>query len=256
VVQARWEVEQLEARIAKLRREADDGTKGSAAPPSSSQSIPDFETTGWERGELKRLRDQAAAIDLEIVALKRESANAARTIDETQRRVERLPQREQELISMTRDYDNIKKSYEDLLRKKLEANISENLEEKQKGEHFQILEPASLPTRPYKPDRLKVLGLALIASLAIGAVGAIGLEMMDPTLRGSRDFKSFFELPILSTLPIIQDDRYKRRIAIRRAAVIGGLVSIMGAYLVFLVVHGEKVRSILQSIGEAIGGGN
>ena len=71
-----------------------------------------------------RLREQIAAIDLEIVALKRESANAARTIDQIQRKVERLPQREQELISLSRDYDNIKKSYEELLKKKLDSQIS------------------------------------------------------------------------------------------------------------------------------------
>ena len=82
-----------------------------------------------------------------------------------------------------------------------------------------------------------MLGLALLASLVIGVGGAFGLEMLDPTLRGSREFKNFFDMPILACLPVIQDDRLKRRIAVRRAAVIGGLVSIMGAYLVFLVLQ-------------------
>jgi hypothetical protein len=63
-------------------------------------------------------------------------------------------------------------------------------------------------------------------------------------------------MPILACLPVIQDDRSRQRIAIRRAAVVGGLVSILGAYLVFLVVHGQKVLSILQSFGLPIGGGN
>ena len=55
------------------------------------------------------------------------------------------------MISLTRDYDNIKKSYDELLRKKLKANISENLEENQKGERFQVLEPAA--SRPSPPSR-------------------------------------------------------------------------------------------------------
>ena len=200
---------------------------------------------------MRRLRGQVAAIDLEVVALKRESANAVQTIDQIQRKVERLPQREQEIIALSRDYDNIKKSYEELLKKKLESQVSQKLEEKQKGEQFQVLEPANLPTRPFKPDRPMVLGLALLASLVVGVGGAFGLEMLDPTLRGSKEFKNFFDMPILACLPVIQDDRLKRRIAVRRAAVVGGLVSILGAYLVFLVVNGGKVKSILQSI-EAI----
>jgi capsular polysaccharide biosynthesis protein len=195
-------------------------------------------------------------MNLEIAALKRESVNAVRTIDDIQRKVERLPQREQEMVSLTRDYNNVKRSYDELLEKKLKATMGEALEAKQKGERFQILEPAILPITPIKPNRLRVLGLALIASLLIGAGGSIGYEMLDPTLRGSKDFKSFFDIPILACLPVIQDDRTRRQIAIRRAAIIGGLVSILGAYVVFLVIYGQKVQSILQSIDPSTGVGN
>jgi hypothetical protein len=140
--------------------------------------------------------------------------------------------------------------------KQLQSRISQKLEEKQKGEQVHVLEPAGLPAQPFKPDRLLVLGLALLASLGISVGGSIGLEMIDPKLRNLRDFKSFFDIPVLACLPVIQDERYKRRVAVRRAAVIGGLVSILGSYLVFMVVHGEKVQSILQSIGQSIGVGN
>jgi hypothetical protein len=101
-----------------------------------------------------------------------------------------------------------------------------------------------------------ILGLALLASLVIGVGGAFGLEMLDPTLRGAREFRNLFDMPILACLPVIDNAEYRRRIAVRRAAVIGGLVSIVGAYLVLVVVHGAKVKSILLSIGQSIGGGN
>ena len=259
VVQARWEVEQLEGKIAAMRQAAkkakEDSAKGTAKP-STSLSTPDLGPTNGDTGEMRRLRGQIASIDLEVVALKRETANVTRTIDQIQQKVERLPQREQELISLSRDYDNMKKSYEELLKKQLDSQVSQKLEEKQKGEQFQVLEPASLPTRPFKPDRPMVLGLALLASMVVGVGGAFGLEMMDPTLRGSREFKCFFDIPILACLPVIENAEYSRRIAVRRAAVIGGLVSIAGAYLVLIVVHGAKVKSILLSIGQSIGGGN
>jgi uncharacterized protein involved in exopolysaccharide biosynthesis len=258
VVQTRWEVEQLEGRIAAMRQAAriarEEPARG-AAKPSTSKFTPDLEPTNEDTGEMRRLRGQVAAIDLEVVALKRESANAVQTMDQIQSKVERLPQREQEMIALTRDYDNLKKSYEELLKKKLESQVSQKLEEKQKGEQFQVLEPANLPTRPFKPDRPMVLGLALLASLVIGVGGTFGLEMLEPTLRESKDFKSFFDMPILACLPIIQDDRLQRRIAVRRAGVVGGFASILGAYLVFLVVNAGKVKSILQSIAQSIGGG-
>ncbi len=255
VVQARWEVEQLKGKIAALRQAAKEESARGAANPSTSITMADLEPMDGETGEMRRLRGQVAAIDLEVVALKRESAIAVQTMDQIQRKVERLPQREQEMIALSRDYDNLKKSYEELLKKKLESQVSQKLEEKQKGEQFQILEPASLPTQPSKPNRAMVLGFALLASLLIGVGGSFGLEMMDPTLRGSKDFSSFFDIPILACLPVIQNDRLNRRLAVRRAAIIGGLVSMMGAYLVFLMVNGEKVKSILLSIRQSIGVG-
>jgi polysaccharide chain length determinant protein (PEP-CTERM system associated) len=259
VVQARWELEQLEGRIAAMRqaaRKAREESARGAADPSTSKSTPDPEPTSGDTGEMRRLREQVAAIDLEVVALKRESASAVQTIDQIQRKVERLPQREQEIIALSRDYDNIKRSYEELLKKKLESQVSQKLEEKQKGEQFQVLEPANLPTRPFKPNRPMVLGFALLASLVIGVGGAFGLEMLDPTLRGSREFRNFFDMPILACLPVIRDDRLSRRLAVRRAAIVGGLVSMLGAYLVFLMVNGGKIKSILLSIGQSIGVGS
>jgi len=247
VVLARREVEQLEAKIAKQRQ---------SAKTSDGVSSPDLQNTNWDSAELGRLRDQIAAIDLETIALKRENANAVRSIETIQHKVERLPQREQEMISLSRDYENIKRSYDDLLGKQIQSQISQKLEEKQKGEQFTILEPANLPTNPFKPDRLKILALALMASLVIGAGGAVVLEMLDPKLRGAKDFKGFFDIPILACLPVIENAEYRRRIAVRRAVVIGGLISIAGAYLVLLVVHGAKVKSVLLSIGQGIGGGN
>jgi len=260
VVQARWEVEQYEAKIAKLReaakKSATQSTGGASDPSSSSPDTTDLTGTSWEKGEIRRLREQVGGMNLEIAALKRESANTVRTIDDIQRKVERLPQREQEMMSLTRDYNNIKRIYDELLEKNLKAKMSETIEEKQKGERFKLLEPANLPTKPIKPNRMRVLGIALIASLLIGAGGSIGLEILDPTLRSSKDFKSFFDMPILACLPIIQDDRTNRRIAIRRAAIVGVLVSILGAYVVFLAIYGQKVQSILQSISPPAGGGN
>jgi polysaccharide chain length determinant protein (PEP-CTERM system associated) len=247
VAQARWEVEQLEAKIAATRR---------AARKAGAKSTPDLEQTTGDTGDLRRLRAQAAGIDLEVLALKRESTDTVRTMNQIQQKVERLPQREQELISLSRDYDNLKKSYEELLKKKLDSQVSQKLEEKQKGEQFQVLEPANLPTRTFKPNRPMVLGLALLASLVIGVGGSFALEMRDPTLRGTREFKNFFDIPILACLPVIENAEYRRRLAVRRAARIGGLVSILGAYLVLLVVHGAKVKTILMSIGQSIGGGN
>ena len=124
--------------------------------------------------------------------------------------------------------------------------MSANLEERQKGEQFKILDPPDLPTVPFKPDRKKILILSFLAALAVGFGGAFGLEFLDPKLRGKADLKHFFDLPVLATIPIIQDAQYVRRNKLRRAAVLGGIFSFMCAVIAFVLLYGDRIRSIIQ----------
>lgn len=248
VVQARWEVEQAEAAIAEVRKEAKAGGGTHVVSPS------DLKQLNPEMAEVQRLRQQIQQIDLEINAKTRENASANRMIDQIQYKVDRLPQREQEMIALTRDYEKIKKTYDELLDKKLKAGISKKLEDDQKSERFQVVEPAGLPIRPDQPDRMQVLLLGLLSSMVIGVGGSFLLEMLNPTLRGAKEFRHYFDVPILATLPVIQDDQYKRRVAYRSLAVKCGLLSMGGAYAIFLVIYGGKVVSMMKNIMATIGG--
>jgi chorismate mutase len=195
--------------------------------------------------ELLRLRAQNTAIDAEIVSLTEERENIRRNVAELEARVEKSPNREQEMISLTRDYENLKQQYDDLLKKRLDAQVFQNLEKRQKGEQFQILDPADLPQKPFFPNRPKVFGIALGLALAIGFGGAICIEMLNPALRGKRDFLHFFHLPVLASIPILRDGEYERRKHRNLAVVCGGLVSFALALTVFLVIYGHKVRTLI-----------
>ena len=69
-----------------------------------------------------------------------------------QQRVESTPTREQEMITLNRDYENLRLNYQSILNRKMEAQISENLEKTQKGERFRIVDPANLPQVPFGPQ--------------------------------------------------------------------------------------------------------
>ena len=74
VVQARWEVEQLEGKIAAMRQAAKKGKEDSAKGTTKSStplSTPDLGPTNGDTGDMQRLRGQIASIDLEVVALKK-----------------------------------------------------------------------------------------------------------------------------------------------------------------------------------------
>jgi capsular polysaccharide biosynthesis protein len=189
---------------------------------------------------------QRKSSTVELSSLQREKKEIQKNIAAVEQKIERSPKREQEMISMVRDYENQKRSYDDLLKKKLEADVSQNLEKRQKGTQFQILDPANLPQESFRPDRRKAMLIALLLALAAGFGGSIFLESMDLTLRDVRDFKHLYKVQILGTIPVVQDREYLRERSLRRAAVIGGLVTFTVALSVFLIAYHTKIRTILN----------
>jgi hypothetical protein len=76
----------------------------------------------------------------------------------------------------------------------------------------------------------------------LGFGGAIGLEKIDLSLRGITDFKHFFDLPILASIPILETTEYNRRQNLRRKAIIGGIISFAFALFAFLLFIGTKFK--------------
>jgi polysaccharide chain length determinant protein (PEP-CTERM system associated) len=236
------EVAHLEKRLAQAI--AQEGPSG-----NSAGLLREPTNTGTrERDEILRLRAQSKAIDSEIASLRKDRRGIEQTIAGLEARVEKSPRREQEMVSLTRDYENLKLSYDDLLKKKLDAEVSQNLEKRQKGEQFQILDPADLPQEPFSPNRPKVFGIAFAAAMLIGFGGAIGFEMINPTLRGKRDFQHFFQVPVLASIPIIRDTEYEARKSRQLTVIYSGLISFVALVTFFLVVFGQKVHNLLLGI--------
>jgi polysaccharide chain length determinant protein (PEP-CTERM system associated) len=149
------------------------------------------------------LRSELDGVDLEIRSLQSERERILTQIAGLQGRLENVPRIEQQLLSLTRDYDNIKKSYDSLLEKRINARLAENLEKSQQGEQFRILEKAIPPDLPSGPNKL----LIWLAGLAGGSVMGIALallrEQTDHTYADPESLQAAFPgVPILATIPL------------------------------------------------------
>jgi polysaccharide chain length determinant protein (PEP-CTERM system associated) len=149
------------------------------------------------------LRAELESVNLEIRSLQSERDRVQGQIAELQGRLENVPRVEQQLLSLTRDYDNIKKSYDSLLEKRLNARLAENLEKSQQAEQFTILEKAIPPDVPSGPNALVILA----AGLAFGGVLGVGLallfEIMDTTYSDADSLQTAFPgIPVLATIPL------------------------------------------------------
>lgn len=166
------------------------------------------------------LRAQIAEAQREIQLTGSDIEGIEAQIAHYERRVENTPKREQELLSLRRDYENIQSSYDSLLSRKLEADIAVNMERKQKGEQFRIVDPAKIPEKPVEPNMQRVFLMVIVAGLGIGGGLAFFLDYMDGSFRKPDDIENYFELPVLAAIPQLID---RKQAMMRKLNTIGSL---------------------------------
>jgi polysaccharide chain length determinant protein (PEP-CTERM system associated) len=244
VIRLRKEIEQLEKKLLEAQASASASSRTKKDAPKSSVYMP---LTGKGREDSRRVKGQLAQIDSEIAVLKTERGNIQRKIAVSQARVEQAPRHEQELVSLTMDYENLKKSHDDLVKKKMEADLSQQVELRQKGEQYRILDPANLPERPFKPKKGIILACAMLMAGVLGFGGSILMERMDLSLRGVTDFKHYFDIPVLACIPVLESDEIDRRQKFRRKAFLTGAISFALFLFALIVMFGDKLRGILNN---------
>lgn len=199
----------VKKKIADLEVMIEKGSEEKKESPIRESSLPPPPTRRQRAGvnQLPRyteLESQLMAADMEIRRLKEEEAKVRSQIGLYRERIENTPMRELEMARMTRDYGNTKELYQSLLKKKEEALQAENLERRQKGEQFKVVDLAKVPEKPFKPDIQKILLFGLLLGLGCGFGLAFAREQMDRSFRDAEDLEATLGLRVIANIPKIE----------------------------------------------------
>jgi len=204
--------------------------------PEAGETQPTNQAEAMRREKLRAQRAELESLDRQIAFKESEERRLRGEIGMYQSRLEAVPGIESEWIALTRDYDTLQETYRQLLAKSENSKMAANLEQRQIGEQFRILDPARIPLKPNSPNRLRINAIGLIAGLGLG-VALLGLiYVRDSTMRSEADLLGALDLPVLGLLPYVTTDadirRQKRRrwLAVTAAGVL--LVGTAGLVLV------------------------
>ncbi len=198
------------------------------------------------------LRIRVQQFKAQIKTYTADISNLTSKIRDYQKRVDNTPKKEQELLLLERDYNNIKKTYSELLSRKLEAEISLNMEKKQKGEQFQIIDPAALPQKPISPNMKVLFILTLAAGLNIGFGLVFLLEYLNTSFRNPEDVESYLDFSVLATLPIVYHEKDKRRQRLDLAFSIFSVMLSCALFIVFAVLSLKGVDQTMELLNRFI----
>src|SRR5262249_55470976 len=138
-------------------------------------------------------------------------------VAEYQSKLDAVPRRESDLVELSRDYNTISATYQSLLAKREEAKLAANLERRNIGEQFKVLDPARVPERPFSPNRLLINAGGGVAGLTFGLL-IIGLiEYRDSGLRTEEDVERLLSVRVLALVPQMVSDAEKRARNVRVA---------------------------------------
>jgi protein tyrosine kinase modulator len=157
-----------------------------------------------EPAEIRILRTQIHQSDEVIKDLTTQQAEIQRRIKLYQARVEASPAVEQDHKQLTRDYQTALEFYNELLKKRDQSAMAADLERRQQGEQFQVLDPANLPDSPSFPKRLNFGLGGLGAGLVLGCGLGLLLEMQDTSFRSDKDVETLLRLPVLAMVPLLR----------------------------------------------------
>lgn len=206
----------LKRKIAKLTpramdilekaRAAKSAEPAPAPPPAAEEKPPPPMPNPIGEGLMIQMAEQYNGSLLEMKRLKEEEESLRGQIALYQKRIEDTPSRESELILVMRDYDLLKTNYQSLMNKKIQAQMSENLEKKQQGEQFKVLDPARLPETPIWPDLKKLLLIGAFMGLVSGLGLAWLLESRDQSFYAPAEVEDFLKLPVLAEIPNLESE--------------------------------------------------
>ncbi len=162
----------------------------------------------------------------EIETRRRDVAELRRRIGGAQSRLSLTPLREQEMADVTRNYENARTYYQSLLQKKMQSGLATNLEKRQQGEQFRLIDPASLPQKPVEPNRLQIMFAGWLLGFCAG-IGSTALrELTDTTIRTEGEMSALARLPILVSIPVLSSPREESQQRLYQNLEIAGVTSL------------------------------
>lgn len=233
VIQTRKEIASLEEKIRTLppvpalpvlpltSGEGNNGATSAAVSPA--QMINVAAESARRATELVSLQAEQTTLETEVGRRTLEISRLQKEIAAYQERVERTPQRDQELQKLTRDYTTTHDLYLSLLKRLDTVMLAGNLEDSPQAEKFQVLEPARLPDDPIGPRRKLLSMAALIISLGAALVAVLFREVTTPVFHSIEELRAFTTIEILGSIPKIATQKEWVRQRVRQGI---GLVSL------------------------------
>jgi len=211
------DVRSAEAKLNVLKQERaelekEEATAATKVVPAKKTPTPQVaQTLENIKLSMANLQTQIQARNMDIEERTKRQKDLQAELAQYRARIEASPINEQRYAGLQRDYSLAKANYDDMMKRKDMSETSSNLEERKAGENLETLDPASLPEQAAEPNRLLIAGGGVGMGLFFGVLMAGIKEMKDTSLKNLKDVRAYTNLPVLSSIPLLENALLVRR---------------------------------------------
>jgi chaperonin cofactor prefoldin len=217
--------------VIKTRREIADVEKQIADARPGRQAQPSLLPNESDNPAHVNLTSQLAATRFEMDSLNRQIRALRQRAEQYGSRLESAPQVEKAYNTLLLERNNTQLKYNDLMAKYMESQVAQGLEKERKGERFTLIDPARLPQRPVKPNRLAIVVIGFVLAVGSGVGFAAIREYSDNSIRDYRRLSRITPFPVLAGIPLIENESDITKRRWKRAVLSFGLVVLIAGTL-------------------------
>jgi len=196
------------------RQEAEADRKMSEVTQRYGKSHPKYVQA---EGELATAHDNVKRQTDVVVAGITQEYEAARgtekaleaTLAQARGSVVSLNRQEFGLSVLEREADSNRQMYDMFMKRAKETNVGGDLQ----TTVARVIDRATVPAAPIKPKKMLIIAIALILGAATGIMISLLLDLLDNTFKRSEDVELKLKLPVLTVLPMLEDNESERTIS-------------------------------------------
>jgi polysaccharide biosynthesis transport protein len=168
-------------------------------------------TTSYDSPMAMQLQTQLNATDTQLAALQARGMELRTKLSGLEASMSAAPEVERDYQAVTRDLAGARAKYDELLKRQMDAEVSEAAIAGGTADKFRIKSHPKIPDEPAKPQRIAIIIIAVVLGLIASFSSVIMAQLMDATVRGARDVQDILGVAPLTSVPVIKNSGTVRK---------------------------------------------
>lgn len=159
----------------------------------------------------QQIKISLAEAEANVAALRARYNETQANLNRLRASATKVPQIEAEFAQLNRDYEIIRRNYDQLVARREQASMSEEVDVGARLADFRVIDPPRVNNRPVFPNRMVLIPFVMLAALAGGAFVCFVLAQLFPTYDSTKMLRAGSQRPVLGAITMIVSDSMRQK---------------------------------------------